>query len=618
MYSRSIFILLITTLRLTYASPFPGVVIERGEDLKASYDYIVVGGGTSGLVVANRLTENPEKSVLVIEAGKLIPDDQADEILIPGNVQKAMVDPAYQWGITSQPVPTLGNNTWAVDSAKIVGGGSAINGMFFDRGSKEDYDSWEKLGNKGWGWEGLEPYFKKSETFHPPDPEQAKEFDIEYDPTAHGFTGPIQAAFPNFIYPQLKAIKDAMKKFRIPNPIDGTNGNAIGALWVSNAINPKSQTRSYAKTAYHDVAARRSNYHLLTQQQVTKILFDKNKKATGVTFSAGAGSTQRKVSAKAEIILAAGAIHSPQLLQLSGIGPKDLLNAHGIPVIVDLPGVGSNFQDHASLINMPNYTVTIPEPYIDPALMENATYNAQALAEYKANRTGPYTAGVGNGASFLPLPLIAPHSYKSLIKSTLESSTYLHPSAHSNVIAGFKKQRELLLDSFATYKVAVDEFIVSTNLQQIVVLIKPLSRGFIGIGSADPFAKPEVEFRTITHPTDLAIIVESVKYARSFMASEGLRKFKPVEIYPGVDVVSDEALAKVVVKALSPTLMHPACTCAMMKRELGGVVDDELKVYGVEGLRIVDASVMPLIPGSHLSSTVYAVAEKAADIIKGI
>jgi choline dehydrogenase-like flavoprotein len=117
-----------------------------------------------------------------------------------------MIDPAYQWGITSQPVPTLNNKTWPVDSAKIVGGGSAINGMFFDRGSKEDYDSWEKLGNKGWGWEGLEPYFKKSETFHPPDPEQAREFDIEYDPEAHGYTGPIQAAFPNFIYPQLSAL----------------------------------------------------------------------------------------------------------------------------------------------------------------------------------------------------------------------------------------------------------------------------------------------------------------------------------------------------------------------------------------------------------------------------
>jgi choline dehydrogenase-like flavoprotein len=337
-------------------------------------------------------------------------------------------------------------------------------------------------------------------------------------------------------------------------------------------------------------------------------------------FSAGADAVRRKVSAKAEVILAAGAIHSPRLLQLSGIGPKALLKAHGIPVIEDLPGVGSNFQDHAAIINMPNYTVVIPEPYIDPAIMQNATYNAQVLAEYKANRTGPYTAGVGNGASFLPLPLIAPLTYKSLIKSARKSpsSTYLHPSAHSSVIAGFTKQKKILLDSFATYKVAVDEFIVDTNILPIVALIKPLSRGIIGIGSADPFAGPEVEWRTITDPIDLAILVESVKFARLFMASDGLDEFKPVETYPGADVVSDEALAKEVVKALVPTFMHPACSCAMMKRELGGVVDDKLKVHGVEGLRIVDASVMPLIPGSHLSSTVYAVAEKAADIIKGI
>ncbi|KAF8248110.1 alcohol oxidase [Wilcoxina mikolae CBS 423.85] len=599
MYYRSL-LALILQLAFTNAAPFPGTVVERQEDLRPCYDYVVVGGGTSGLVVADRLSEDPKKSVLVIEAGILIPDDQ-EEVLIPGLIGTTGLK--YDWAVRTQKIPGLNNNTFYVPSAKVVGGGTAINGMFFDRGSKRDYDSWEKLGNKGWNWEGLEPYFKKSETYHPPDPELG----IEYDPATHGSSGPVQVSYPPFMYPQLKTVMHAMKSFGINIPRDGGNGEAIGAFWVPNSLDPKTETRSYAKTAYYALSAPRKNYHLITQHQVTKILID-NKIATGVIFSSNASSPPQQVLAKAEVILAAGALHTPKLLQLSGIGPKALLQSHNIPVIQDLPGVGSNFQDHP-VLSLP-YNVTLPSSINPSKLTLNTTYRAEMLTLYHKNHTGPFTLSAGNTASFLPLPLIAPETYKSLLASAKESQPYLPPATHPDVLAGFNKQKQILLDAIATHDMAVDEFLVGAGLVPTIALQKPLSRGYVKISSSSPWDAPIVQHNTLSHPLDLSMLLASIDYAKRFMNSAGMAEFHPISTLDTQDL---EAWVR---NNTAPSFAHPSCTCPMMKRELGGVVDAELKVYSVRRLRIVDASVFPIVPSTHLSSSVYAVAEKAAEVIK--
>ncbi|KAI5816228.1 hypothetical protein BZA77DRAFT_313938 [Pyronema omphalodes] len=618
-FSAVIFLL----LEAVTALPFPGVLIERQENLKSSYDYVVVGGGTAGLTIANRLSEDEHRSVLVIEAGALLPPKQ-DDIAIPGF--SASLGFKYQWGFESQPITTLKDNgTFVVPSAKVVGGDSAINSMSYHHGSREDYNSWERMGNKGWGWEGMQQYFKKCETFHPPDKTQTRNFGINYDPTAHGHDGPVQVKFASFIYPQYKTIADAYRRIGVPIPRDALNGNSIGSLWIPNPIDPKDETRSYARTAYHDASVQRSNYHLIIEQQVTKILFDKNKRATGVAFSKVPKDTPKIISAKREVILAAGALHNPKLLQLSGIGPKSLLEAHNIPVIVNLPGVGSNLQDHA-LIRPLNYTSDLKPntPFIDQTpVLTNETYAAELLAQYHNNRTGYYVRPLaGSTVAYLPLPIIAPNNYESIISASRKrtASTHLHQNASPAVIAGFEKQKSIILDLFSTRKVAVAELSIRPGIQPGPALIiqKPLSRGYVEIASANPFDNPRVYFRTLSDPTDVAIHTQNIRFARRFFASKGMASFKAVETYPGTDVVSDEALAEVARgRVVNPSVGHASCTCPMMPRKIGGVVDDKLRVYGVTGLRIVDVSVMPIIPSCHLVSTRYAIAEKAADIIRG-
>lgn len=230
--------------------------------------------------------------------------------------------------------------------------------------------------------------------------------------------------------------------------------------------------------------------------------------------------------------------------------------------------------------------------YPDPNyLTTNTTFAAEKLAEFREFGTGPYTISTGNSACFLPLPLIAPKTYTSIIAQSRRApaSSYLRHNTDPAVIAGFTKQKQLLLAAFATNSVAVDEFIVNGDLIPLFALQKPLSRGFVEIASANPFAPPLVQHRTISDPTDLAVFVEMVKHARRFFASSGLAQFTPVETKPGVEVVSDKALREAVVEAMTPTFDHPSCSCPMMPRELGGVVDPLLRVYGVGRLRIVDA-----------------------------
>ncbi|KAI9767690.1 MAG: hypothetical protein M1840_005562 [Geoglossum simile] len=588
-------------------------IVGRDAGLDVSYDFVIVGGGTSGLTVADRLTENPDTSVLVIEYGPL--DKHEPSVLVPGLLNLSASP--YLFNLKSVPQRGLAGGTFAVPAAAVVGGGTAVNGMFFDRASAADYDAWTELGGLGWGWADLLPYFKKSENFTPAAQSFAEAFDISWDDSVHGYGGPVQSSYPVFQFPSIKNFFRAWDSLGVPTPKDPGGGGAGGAFWAPSSLDPTDETRSYARTAHYDrVIASRPNYHLLTNTVVRRIIFN-GSRAVGAEFVPRETNQSSRVLARNEVILAAGSVHSPQILQLSGVGPAGLLKSLGIQAVADLPGVGQNFQDHPTLYSAFSFE-TQPTPNLE-MLAANLTYAAEQLALYWSDRQGPYTIvnQGGNTVAFLPLPNIT-SNYQSIINlAKSQPPTTIYPSSiEPSVLAGYVLQRSIILRLYASTTASVQETGWNGGSVIPITLVKPLSRGSININSTDILQPPLIDFGALEDPTDLEILIAALRVNRAMVASPPMQELTPLELAPGVNLTSDEQLRAALRQQIVPTYSHPCCTCALMRREFGGVVDADLQVYGVEGLSIVDASIMPLIPATHTSATVYAVAEKAADIIK--
>jgi choline dehydrogenase-like flavoprotein len=402
--------------------------------LNTTYDYIIIGGGTSGLTVANRLTENgkrmppffhysyiqltnniPQDTVLVLEYGPLNNDSG---ILIPSDT--LLSSPSRYYNITSLPIAGLNNATRPVLAGALVGGGSAVNGMFFDRGSAADYDAWQELGNPGWNFSTLLPYFRKSVTFTPPTADVARKYKYTWDEkVAYGGKGEVQVSFPPYQFPGREYLWAAWDEMGIKRPVESGGGNAIGAIQAPSALDPVSRTRSYARTAhYNGVIGGRPNYILRTGWRVMEVVTrgeGKTLEAVGVNISKRGGDGSKfVVKARKEVIIAAGAVWTPWLLQRSGIGPSPLLSQASIPLKKHLPGVGANFQDHPIGGALWNWTSNAPSP-MQNDLVTNTSFYASALAEYTSSRTGPLTVARGNQAAFLPLSIVAPDTYPSLL-----------------------------------------------------------------------------------------------------------------------------------------------------------------------------------------------------------
>ncbi|KAF3006816.1 hypothetical protein E8E13_010516 [Curvularia kusanoi] len=524
------------------------------------------------------------------------------------------------YDITSAPEPNIGGVTKPVWVGNVVGGGSIVNGMAFDRAAAADYDAWELLGNVGWNWNNLLPYFKKSTTFTPPPDANVKAFGITYDASYYGTNGPIQASFPNFEYSDVATIWAAYKAQGVPLPREGGSGNAVGAFWIPTALQPKTQTRSHARNGYYDPVKSRSNLVLATGTTVNEILFDQGLltgyKAKGVQYVSRSDKSVHQVYASREVIMAAGAVFTPQLLQLSGLGPKAVLNAAGVRVKKDMPAVGANMQDHPNanmVFDLKNLAT------INPTSGLNPTINASSWAQYNANRTGPITQAHGSSLAFLSLQTIS-DKYESIVSSikTQNARSFL-PSvyADSKLLAGFAKQRDIIASLHLRADAAVAEFPMVAFGLAIGALQRPLSRGTITLNAQNKYAPPVVQWNTFQNPVDRQIIAEMVRWLRQHWARPELAKFSPVELVPGVGETDDEIIdALVKTKALEASFAHMSGSCSMMPEALGGVVGSDLLVYGVKQLSIVDGSIIPLLPATHLQATMYAVAEKAADIIK--
>lgn len=601
----------------------------------AEFDFVIVGGGTSGLVVASRLTDDENIRVLVLEAGQNRLGDP--KITIPGLGASTYFDPDYDWCITSEPQEHLNGRSLGQPVGKVLGGSSAINLGMVIYPSKSGFDSWERLGNPGWGWETMAPYFRKFHTFtEPARKELHEELMLDYlVKDAQGDSGPVQVSFGggDWFPPFSKAWPRAFKALNQELTGDPISGLANGAFSNPATIDPVTKERSHAASAYyHNKARKRPNLRVLTEALVEKVLLEKQLdgtvKATGVQFTARDGQ-RRRTLAKHEVILAAGALKTPQLLELSGIGSTELLAQHGIDCFVDNANVGENLQDHGFV----PFSWEVQDPLTSGDQLRDPAVQQAAMAAYQSAAAGPLSICPLSSA-FLPL-LNQDLSQTSL--SGLLSRHLDDPGLPAHLRAQYDVLRAQLSspdDASGQYTLAPFQLLPDAGPSPtgvfgmsapgfyasiVSVLNHPFSRGRIHIKSADPTTAPLFDPRTMSHPLDLEL------HARHTMLLERLRATSPLaelfkengrRIHNGGKAVETLEEAREAVKNGYIPHYHVCGTAAMMPREAGGVVDARLRVYGTRGLRVVDASVFPLIPRGNIQSDVYAVAERAADVLK--
>ncbi|KAK4183563.1 putative GMC oxidoreductase [Podospora australis] len=599
-------------------------VFLDARQVEKGYDYVIVGGGTAGLTVADRLTEDGKTTVLVVEFGVL---SDASSITTVAGGFSGMGDSRYMYDINSVPQINLRNRTTRVMAGKVVGGSSAVNAMMTVRGTAEDYDRWGSFfsSNSHWSWKGLLPYFQRALNFVPPNPDVTASANITYDTSFWGNTSGVYAAWPSYQFPSTTAQMNAFSGIPgVPFVRDSGSGEP-GVYWYPTFMDPKTVLRSYAKTGHYENVKTRTNYHVITSSKVTKIILD-GTTATGVTFVAApasgqpaANAPQTTVSARKEVILAAGAVHSPQILQVSGIGPRSVLTAAKITTVVDLPGVGQNFQDHPIAQGSFQFGRFPVKPSADEA-RSNRTFATWSSQVWAANRTGPNSIATGNAAAWLSFPVISTRSAQLADDLAAQNhAAYLPTGTDATVVAGYKAQMLSYAAALRGNKTAFFNNVLSGgSASGITVDLHPLSRGTVNINPADPVNRePLVDYRALANPLDVAIITDILKFTRRYyMNNPATKDWSPRELSPGANTQTDAQWATYITDTLSPSEFHPAGTCAMMPRELGGVVDEELKVYGVKNLRVVDASIFPTLPGANTCQTVYAVAEKAADLIR--
>ncbi|KXX82729.1 Oxygen-dependent choline dehydrogenase [Madurella mycetomatis] len=592
-------------------------IFHSARDVDSEYDYVIVGGGTAGLTVADRLTEDGETTVLVVEYGEL--SNSTSISRVQGGFS-GMSDASLMYSINSVPQVNLRNRTTAVLAGKVVGGSSAVNAMMTVRGTAEDYDRWGSFfsNSSHWSWEGMLPYFKKALTFVPPDEAVTKSSNITFDTSFWGNTSGVYAGWPSFQYPGTTFHLEAFRGLPgVPFAEDSGSGKP-GVYWYPTFMDPELVVRSYARTGHYD-SLNRDNYHLVTGSKVTRVILN-GTTATGVSFvQVGSSGAETVVNARKEVIVAAGGIHSPQVLQLSGIGPSKLLASANITTVVDLPGVGQNFQDHPIVMSSYMFRNFPFSPSSDD-MFRNRTFANWAAEVWRANRTGPNSIATGNAAAWLPFPVISPRwSNISSALAAQDHGSYLPDSTDATVSAGYRAQMLSYSSALAANNTAFYNLVFTGGASNgIIVDLHPLSRGTVNIDVRDPYNRvPVVDYRALTNPLDAAIMTEILRFTRRYYMDNPLTEsYQAREMQPGSNVQSDEQWGDYLEETVSPSEFHPAGTCAMMPRELGGVVDEELRVYGVEGLRVVDASIMPTLPGANTCQTVYAVAEKAADLIR--
>ena len=528
------------------------------------FDYIVVGAGSAGCVLANRLSADPGKRVLVLEAGGR---DNWIWFHIPVGYLFAIGNPRSDWMFKTEPEAGLNGRALNYPRGKAIGGSSAINAMIYMRGQAADYDHWRQLGLPGWGWNDVLPIFKQHEDhFLGPN---------EY----HSTGGEWRIEFPRVKYDVIETIRDAAEEAGIPKVEDFNRGDNEGSCYFH--VNQKRGRRWSAARGFLKPVLHRKNLRLETGVLAERILFE-GKRAAGVAYRQHGVSKTARV--RGEVVLAAGAIGSPQLLMLSGVGPAAHLSEHGIAVVLDKPGVGGNLQDHLQLrmIFKVMGVATLNERY--HSLLGRA---AMGL-EYVLFRTGPLT--------------MAPSQFGLFTRSD---------PGRERANIQFHVQ-PLSLDKFGEPLHKFPAFTMSVcNLQ-------PASRGTVRLKSRDPAAAPAIRPNYLSTDEDRHVAADSIRVARKIARAPALARYRPEEILPGPNVRDDDEAALVRAAGdIGTTIFHPVGTAKMgLPSDPSAVVDARLKLIGIEGLRVIDASVMPVITSGNTNSPTVMIAEKGAAMIR--
>lgn len=527
----------------------------------ARYDYVIVGAGTSGCLLANRLSADPAVRVLLLEAGG---PDNWHWIHIPVGYLYCIGNPRTDWCYRTQADPGIAGRSLGYPRGRVLGGSSSINGMIYMRGQRADYDGWAALGNPGWSWDDVLPMFKASEDHHG----GASEF--------HGSGGQWRVERQRLTWPLLDAFRDAAAQAGVPSVNDFNRGDNEGCDYFE--VNQKRGVRWNAAKAFLRPIAGRPNLTVTTGAQVSRVLFE-GRRAVGVRYRQGEGPEQ-DVRVSREVVLASGAIGSAQLLQVSGVGPGALLQAHGIPVVHDLPGVGGNLQDHLQLRLV--YRVR-----------RARTLNMMAATWWGKAAMGLHYAFARRG----PLSM-APSQLGAFARTGPDQS-------RANVQYHVQP---LSLDKFGDPLHAFPAFTAS------VCNLRPTSRGHVRIASPDPRDPPEILCNYLSTEADRKVAADSIRLTRRIVAQPALARFDPEEYRPGPQLQTDADLAQAA-SEIGTTIFHPVGTCKM-GNDAQAVVDAQLRVHGVEGLRVIDASIMPTITSGNTNSPTLMIAEKGARLLR--
>jgi choline dehydrogenase len=524
------------------------------------FDFVIVGAGTAGCVLANRLSASGRHSVLLLEAGG---SDDWIWFHIPVGYLYAMGNPRADWCFRTESEPGLNGRSLGYPRGKVIGGCSAINGMIYMRGQAADYDHWRQLGNSGWGWDDILPYFLKSEDNDGPN-----------DPL-HGRGGEWRVESMRLTWKVLDLFRDAAAEMGIPPTNDFNRGDNSGVGYFR--VNQRRGRRWSTATAFLKPIRHRPNLTLRTHVQALRLVLD-GKRVSGVVVKTPGGT--ETIRAGREVILSSGAVNSPHLLQLSGIGNPELLRSHGIAVEHPLRGVGENLQDHLQLRLI--YKVS-GVPTLNTRA--NSLVGKAAMAvQYALFRSGPMT--------------MAPSQMGGFTRSSPEHAT---PNVEFHV-------QPLSLDKFGEPLHRFPAFTATAcNL-------RPLSRGHIRLRSADPLDAPMIRPNYLSDPADVRVAVDAIKVVRRIVTkSRTFAPFSPQEYRPGSEFESDADLGRAA-GDIGTTIFHPVGTCKMGDDPMA-VVDARLRVHGLAGLRVADASIMPTITSGNTNSPTIMIAEKAADLV---
>ena len=518
------------------------------------YHYVIIGAGSAGCVLAARLSEQPHSRVLLLEAGG---PDRAPEVHIPAAFSK-LFKSALDWNYSTEPEPHLHNRQLYWPRGKLLGGSSSINAMIYIRGNALDYEHWKSLGNEGWGFDDVLPYFLKSEN-------------QERGPSKyHGRGGPLCVGDLRYVNPLTRAFLAATDELGISSNPDFNGAAQEGAGLYQ--VTQRNGRRHSAADAYLKPALARPNLTVLTGAHATRVLLEKNR-ATGVEYVLN-GATET-ASASSEVILAGGAINSPQLLLLSGIGPADELNRAGIRPLQNLPGVGKNLQDHP-MVSV-GYLCTQPVSMASAESLLN-------LLRYLFFKRGPLVSNVAEAGIFL----------RTRAELAIPDLQVLFGPAYY-VNHGLDKRKDHCF-GFGP------------------ILATPESLGEITLHSRDPFAPPAIRANYLSTDRDLRVIVEGVRLCRRIAHTKAFQPFRGAELHPGAEITTDSGIADFI-RGSAQTLYHPVGTCKMGNDEMA-VVDSRLRVCGIDRLRVADASIMPRIIAGNTNAPTFMIAEKAADMIR--